>query len=127
LLSVVLGLAIVFLITLLTGEIRRYREGSSPLDKRRFVLRLISGLLLISLLLAIFVGVVILKVTAPDDHPLFFLIYWLACLSAALGLIVLALLDMLKVRQLRSNRGDELWKDLSRIIAAAEEDKKKQP
>lgn len=124
LLTIVLLAATALVLRFIFSEIRLHRAGDSPLGLRRLRLRIIAGILLIGLFLAIIFGVVILKLTAPDDRPLFFLIYWLACLLVSLAVMILAMIDMLQVSRLQHNHDRDLWKNLSQIFTPTERDKK---
>jgi hypothetical protein len=124
LLTIMLLAATALVLRFIFSEIRLHRAGDSPLGLRRLRLRIIAGGLLIGLFLAISFGVVVLKLTAPDDRPLFFLIYWLSCLLAAMAVMTLAMIDMLQVSRLRRNHGQDLWKNLSQIFTPTERDKK---
>jgi hypothetical protein len=124
LLTIMLLAATVLVLRFIFSEIQLHRAGDSPLGLRRLRLRIIAGGLLIGLFLAIIFGVVVLKLTAPDDRPMLFLIYWLSCLLVSLAVMILAMLDMLQVSRLQRNHDQDLWKNLGQIFTSTERDKK---
>jgi len=127
LLTIILLAASALVLRFIISEIRLHRAGASSLGAKRLALRVVAGVLLIGLFLAISFGVVVLKLTAPQDRPLFFLFYWLSCLLLSLTIMVLAMFDMLQVKRLSRNTTQDFWKDLGQIFANGARDKKNRP
>jgi len=118
-----LVLAFVILLLLLV-EVRNYRAGRTLISRRRLALRLAAGMLLMSLLAAVFVGVFVLKIVAAMEHPRLFLVYWSSCLLVAIALIWVMLADMQEVESRIAERRNEMWKEMARFVAEQVERKK---
>ncbi|NIM06258.1 MAG: hypothetical protein GTO55_07735 [Armatimonadetes bacterium] len=116
-LAVVLAAAIIGVLILLALEIRQWTSGRHFISRRRFVLRIIAGLALMTLLAGVFVGITVLRLTEPTGRPLLFLGYWLGCLLIAMGLVVVALAEMREVKLREKEREHEIWRDIASLIA----------
>jgi hypothetical protein len=110
----ILGLMVLILLLL---EFRVYQAGRTIISRRRFVLRLIAGCLLIGLLAAVFAGIFLLGLRDATGHPQLFLAYWSGCLLIAVALIWVMLADMREVEDRLSQRQHELWRDMARFVA----------
>jgi len=102
---------------LLVVEVRKYRAGRHLISGRRLALRLISGLLLIGLLAAIFVGLFVLRLVDASSRPQLFLAFWGGCLVGGFVLLFLMLADVREVEDRSLKRQHEMWRDFARFIA----------
>jgi len=110
----ILGLIVLLLLLI---EIRSYTAGRTLISRRRLVLRIIAGLLLLSLFAAVFVGLFILRLTGAQGRPQLFLGYWSSCLLIAVALVWVMLSDLQEVEDRFSQRQHEIWRDMARFVA----------
>jgi len=117
--TIAISLTILTLIVLLLLliEIRSYTTGRTLISRRRLVLRIIAGLLLLSLFAAVFVGLFILRLTGAQARPQLFLTYWSSCLLVAVVLVWVMLSDLQEVEDRASKRQHEMWRDMARFVA----------
>ena len=117
--TIAISLTILTLIVLLLLliEIRSYTTGRTLISRRRLVLRIIAGLLLLSLFAAVFVGLFILRLTGAQARPQLFLTYWSSCLLVAVVLVWVMLSDLQEVEDRASKRRHEMWRDMARFVA----------
>jgi len=115
--AVSLAVLAVMVVILLLVEVRQYRTGRRMISRRRFVLRLVAGLLMLVLLAAVFVGVFVLKLTAARADPTLFMGFWSGCLIVALALVSVMMADMREVGDRLTERQHEIWRDMARFIA----------
>lgn len=101
----------------LVFEVRQSLAGRRFITRKRFALRLISGVLLLALLTAVALGISIFGLARPDARPLAFLIYWSSCMAAAFLLVVLVLLELKQIGLSKREKEVELWRDIARSIA----------
>jgi len=111
---VVLG---VMIATLLMVEIRQYRAGRYLISRRRFVLRLVAGLLMLVLLAAVFVGLFVLRLTDAGTRLSLFMGFWSGCIVVAVVLVWVMLADLREVGDRFTERQHEIWRDMARFIA----------
>ncbi|HUX02298.1 MAG TPA: hypothetical protein VMY35_15140 [Phycisphaerae bacterium] len=109
-------LALIVLLLLLI-EIRSYTTGRTLISRRRLVLRIIAGLLLLSLFAAVFVGLFILRLTGAQARPQLFITYWSSCLLVAVVLVWVMLADLQEVEERASQRKHEMWRDMAQFVA----------
>ncbi len=117
--AIALGLSflVVIVVTLLLVEVRQYRAGRHLISRRRLALRLVAGVLLIGLCAAIFLGLLVLRLTDPARNPTLFLGFWSGCLAAAAALVLVMLWDMREVGSRLRERQHEMWRDMARLVA----------
>lgn len=115
--AVSLAVLAVMVVILLLVEVRQYRTGRRMISRRRFVLRLVAGLLMLVLLAAVFVGVFVLNLTAARANFSLFMGYWSGCLIVALALVWVMMADMREVGDRLTERQHEIWRDMARFIA----------
>jgi len=118
----ILGLIVLVLLLL---EIRSFQAGRTLITRRRLVLRVVAGLLLLALLVAVFVGVFILRLTAPQERPQLFLVYWTSCLLAAVVLVWIMLADLQEVENRYTERRQQIWRDMEEFVGHELAGKKK--
>jgi uncharacterized membrane protein len=109
-------------VALLVTEIYRRFTGASLVSRRRFALRLIAGLLLVSLLVAVFLGLFVLGLEEAGARPNLFLAFWSGCVVIAFLLIFVMLADMREVEDSYSRHQREIWGDFARCLADSLED-----
>lgn len=114
--AVVMLVVIFAVLTFLAVEVRKWTAGRRFISRRHFVLRVISGLVLLGLLTAIFIGVLILRLQSPAGRPALFLIYWITCLVVALALMILALQELKQVKLGELQGEHELWREVARLF-----------
>jgi hypothetical protein len=112
-----LAVLVVMVVILLLVEVRQYRTGRRMISRRRFVLRLVTGLLMLVLLAAVFVGLFVLRLTEARANLSLFMGYWSACLIVALALVFVMMADMREVGDRLTERQHEIWRDMARFIA----------
>jgi len=117
--SIVLIILIAGVIALLVAEERRWRAGRLLLSRGRFVLRMMTGVMLLVLLAGMVAGYeVVLAEGFVKARPLFFLSYWTTCIVLAFGLVVMALVELRYVaRAARKRQESELWRDVASFLA----------
>ena len=126
-LAVALPALAILVALLLVVEVRKYRAGRHLISGRRLALRLISGLLLIGLLAAIFVGLFLLKLADAGSRPQLFLAFWGGCLVGGFVLLFLMLADVREVEDRSLKRQHEIWRDFARFIAGQMERNQAEP
>jgi hypothetical protein len=109
----ILGAALLVLLYL---EIRNYRAGRTLISRRRLVLRVLAGVLLLSLIAAVFVGLFLLKLETAQGREALFLIYWCSCLVVAIALVWVMLADLQEVEDRFSQRQHEIWHDMAKFV-----------
>ncbi len=116
--AIALALAILgaALLVLLYLEIRNYRVGRTLISRRRLVLRVLAGVLLLSLIAAVFVGLFLLKLETAQGREVLFLIYWCSCLAVAIALVWVMLADLQEVEDRFSQRQHEIWRDMAQFV-----------
>jgi hypothetical protein len=117
--AVALPVAAIAVIVLLLVEIRQYRTGRSLISKRRFVLRLVAGLLMILLVAGIFAGLFLLGLRDARTNPPLFVGFWSGCLAVALALIWVMVSDMREVGERFTKRQHEIWREMARFVATS--------
>lgn len=117
--AVALPVIALAVILLLLVEIRQYRAGRSLISRRRFLLRLAAGLLMILLVSGIFAGLFLLGLRDPRTNPRLFIGFWSGCLAVALALIWVMLSDMREVGERFTRRQHEIWRDMARFVATS--------
>lgn len=110
----ILGLSVLLLLLV---EVRSFRSGRTLISRRRLVLRIVAGLLLLTLLTAVFVGLLILRLTDAVGRPQLFLVYWSSCMLIAIVLVWVMLADLQDVENKYSARQQEIWRDMARFVA----------
>jgi len=117
--SIVLLILIAGVIALLVAEVRRWRAGRLVLPRGRFILRVVTGVMLLVLLAGMVAGYeVVLAAGFVKARPLFFLSYWMTCIVLAFGLVVLALVELRYVaRAAKQKQEKELWRDVATFLA----------
>ncbi len=105
------------LVVLLYLEIRNFRTGRTLITRRRLMLRVLAGMLLMSLIAAVFVGLFLLKLESAQGREALFLIYWCSCLGVAIALVWVMLADLQEVEDRFSQRQHEIWRDLAQFAA----------
>jgi len=109
----ILGLIVLVLLLL---EIRSFQAGRTLITRRRLVLRVVAGLLLLALLVAVFVGIFMLRLTTAEQRPQLFLVYWTSCLLVAIVLVWVMLADLQEVESRYSERRQQIWRDMSEFV-----------
>jgi hypothetical protein len=117
--AVVLPVIALLVIVLLLVEVRQYRAGRTLISRRRLVLRLVAGLLMIGLVAAIFVGLFLLGLWEVGGRPGLFLAYWCGCLMISIALMWIMLADMREVGDRFSRRQHEIWRDMAKFVAGS--------
>lgn len=127
--AVALPILALIIIILLLVEVRHYYAGRHLVSRRRFVLRIVAGLLLLALLAVVFVGLFVLKLHSARTQPTLFLGFWSGCLLVALALAWVMLADMREVEDRFTQRQHEIWRDMARFLAGhiSPEDRGKSP
>ncbi len=117
--TVGMSLVVLSLITLvlLAVEVRQYTAGRRLISRRRFVLRLAAGLLMLALLVAVFVGLFVVRLTDARGNLTVFMGYWFGCMMIAAVLVWVMLADMREVEDRFTQRQHEIWRDMARFIA----------
>ena len=117
--TIAISLTILTLIVLLLLliEIRSYTTGRTLISRRRLVLRIIAGILLLALFAAVFVGIFILRLTGAQDRPQLFIMYWSSCLLVAVVLVWVMLSDLQEVEDRANQRKHEMWRDMAQFVA----------
>jgi hypothetical protein len=115
--AVSLAVLAVMVVILLLVEVRQYRTGRRMISRRRFVLRLVAGLLMLVLLAAVFAGLFVLKLTAARANFSLFMGYWSGCIVVALVLASVMMADLREVGDRFTERQHEIWRDMARFIA----------
>lgn len=110
----ILGLIVLLLLLV---ELRLYQTGRTLISRRRLILRVVAGILLLLLLAAIFVGLFLLGLRQPLAQPRLFLAYWSGCLLVAIILVWVMLADMREVEDKISERRHQLWREMARFVA----------
>ncbi len=110
----ILGLIVLLLLLI---ELRSFQSGRTLISRRRLVLRMVAGLLLLSLLAAVFAGLFILRLTSAEGRPQLFFVYWSSCLLVAVALVWVMLADLKEVEDRFSQRQQEMWRDMARFVA----------
>jgi len=127
-LAVVLPLLLLVVLGLIWNEVRQWRQGQSMISSRRFVLRMIGGGVLFTLILAIFLGLFVLDIEHPKQQPVLFSVFWLSCVVLAFALMFLAIADVKEI-ELRQNEAEHtMWREFARQLAGLPpEEKGKEP
>ncbi len=116
-LAISLTILALIVLLLLLMEIRSYTAGRTLISRRRLVLRIIAGILLLSLVAAVFVGIFILRLTGAQDRAQLFVAYWSSCLLLAVLLVWVMLADLQEVEDRASQRQHDMWRDMARFVA----------
>jgi Tfp pilus assembly protein PilN len=116
-LALALLILTLFVLTLAVVEVRQYRAGRVLISRRRFLLRMLAGMLMLLLLAAVFVGLFVLRLGDAQARPQLFLGYWFGCISVAAALVWVMLSDMHEVEELSSRRQHQLWREMARFVA----------
>lgn len=117
LVAVALPILAIIVVILLLVEVRQYRMGRRLITRRRFVLRLVTGALMLALLSGVFVGLFLLRLLNATGQPGLFFVYWSGCLAVAALLVLVMLADMQEVEGRSSDREQEIWRDMARFVA----------
>lgn len=117
--TVAISLLVLGMITaiLLLVEVRQYRVGRHLISRRRFVLRVVAGLLMLALLGAVFVGLFVLRLTAAGTRFSLFMGFWSGCVALAVVLVWVMLADLREVGDRFTERQHEIWRDMARFMA----------
>jgi uncharacterized membrane protein len=116
-LGVVLIACFVAVLTLLAVEVRHWQTGRRIIGRRRFIIRLLGGGLLLALLAAIFLGLYVFQLAEPTRRgAALWLAYWGGCILAAFFLMTIAIADAREVETRFGEGEKELWKDLLRWV-----------
>jgi uncharacterized membrane protein len=110
----ILGLIVLLLVLV---EVRSFRSGRALISRRRLSLRIAAGVLLLTLLAAVFIGLFVLRLTGAQERPQAFFVYWSSCLLVAIVLIWVMLADLQHVESRYSARQQEIWRDMARFVA----------
>jgi phosphoglycerol transferase MdoB-like AlkP superfamily enzyme len=110
----ILGIIVVLLLLV---EVRSFRTRRTLITRRRLVLRLAAGAMLLALLSAVFVGLFVLRLVDAQSRPQFFLAYWSGCLLIAVALVWAMLTDLRQVEDEFNARRHEIWHDMARFVA----------
>jgi hypothetical protein len=120
---VVLGMMTVILLMV---EVCQYRAGRHLISRRRFVLRLAAGLLMLVLLAAVFVGLFVLKLTDARVSYSLFMGFWAGCIMVAVALVWVMLADLREVEERFTERQHDIWRDMARFISERTQGKGRQ-
>ncbi len=110
----VLGTIVVLL---LLAEVRSFRAGRTLITRRRLLLRLAAGIMLLALFSAVFVGLFVLRLVDAQTRPQLFLGYWSSCLLIAVALVWAMMTDLREVEGRFNARRHEIWHDMARFVA----------
>ena len=106
-------------VALLLGiEIRRWQVGRRLISRRRFIIRVIAGAVLVSLFAAIAIGIHWFDLHSSRGKPGLFVAFWFACLTAGIGLVFLAIADLKEVGSSFNQSQHEIWRDFAKLLAA---------
>jgi cytochrome c biogenesis protein CcdA len=116
--TLALSLAILGIIVtlLLVMEVGNYRARRTLITRRRLLLRVAAGLMLLALLSGVFVGVFVLRIVDAQSRPQLFLTYWSGCLLLAIALVWVMLMDLREVEDRFKARQREIWRDMARFV-----------
>lgn len=114
--AITLVVLAIMVLVLLAVEIQSYRRGRTIISRRRLKLRMVAGALLLSLLVAVFLGLFVLGLREGRENPRFFLAYWSGCLLAAIALMRVMLADLQEVEDRFTQRQHEIWRDMARFV-----------
>jgi uncharacterized membrane protein len=115
--AVVLPVLGLIVLLLLLVEIRHYCAGRHLITRRRLVLRVVAGVLMLLLLAAVFVGLFVLHLRDAYARPQLFLAFWSSCVLAAVALVWVMLADMQEVEDRFTRRQHKLWEEMARFVA----------
>ena len=115
--AVALPILAIIVVILLLVEVRQYRMRRHLITRRRFVLRLVTGALMLVLLSGVFVGLFVLRLSIATEQPGLFFAYWSGCLAVAVILVLVMLADMQDVEGRSSEREHEIWRDMASFVA----------
>ena len=115
--AIVLPILGLIVLLLLLVEIRQYGAGRHLISRRRLVLRVVAGLLMLTLLAAVFVGLFVLQLKDAYARPQLFLAFWSGCVLVAVALVWVMLADMQEVEDRFSRGQHKLWKEMARFVA----------
>ena len=118
-LAVALPSLAIGVVLLLVVEIRRYRTGRHVVSARRFLLRLVAGLLLIGLLAAVFLGLFVFRLAEASERAQLFVVFWGGCVLTAVVLVFVMLADVREVEDRFTQRQHEIWREFARYIAGS--------
>lgn len=110
----ILGIIVVLLLLV---EVRSFRTRRTLITRRRLLLRLAAGVMLLALFSAVFVGLLVLRLVDAESRPQFFLAYWSGCLLIAVVLVWVMLTDLREVEDKFNARRHEIWHDMARFVA----------
>jgi len=108
----VLAAVAVATVTGLAVEYWQWRAGRRIIDQRQMLLRLLGGLILLTILGMILVGVLLVDWQSVVS----FAIYWSLCLALVFGLMVLALADWRRVLERQLEREKELGRAFAQAL-----------
>jgi hypothetical protein len=111
--TAVTGLLAVGTVTGLVVEYTQWRAGRRIYGRRQWLLRLLGGLLLLTILGMIFVGVVIMDFQSPYTLGA----YWGVCLLLLFGLLVLAVADLRQLLWCQLQKERELNEEMARTLS----------
>lgn len=115
--ALVLGFVAVIVAAALGLEVRRWRAGRHFISRRRFIIRLVAGMILIALLGAIAAGLYWFDLQHPEGKAALFLAFWSLCLLAGFALLLLAIADLREVSANLRQSQQQVWKDFARLVA----------
>jgi uncharacterized protein YhhL (DUF1145 family) len=116
----ILAILVVAIALLLLVEIRQYRTGRSLIARRQFVIRMIGGALMLGLVVALFVGIYVLRLTSPPPRPLALTVFVLICFALLFALMFMAVADAKAVEKRQSEVEGRLWRDFLVQVASLE-------
>lgn len=106
------------MLTFLWLEVTQYLRGRSLLSRRRLWVRVIGGVIFISLLCAAFAGLFLLDLRHPTDaNVMVWGLYWSGCMILALAMMVLAFEDFKAVAAARREQESKYWHDVATMVA----------
>ncbi len=114
--ALTLAILAMMVLVLLAVEVQSFRRGRTLISRRRLTLRVVAGVLLLSLIIAVFLGLFVLGLSDGHRHPRMFLAYWSMCLLAAVALVWVMLADLQEVEDSAADRQREIWRDMARLV-----------
>ncbi len=116
--TLALSLAVLGIIVtlLLVMEVGSYRARRTLITRRRLLLRVAAGFMLLVLLSGVFVGAFVLRIVDAQSRPQLFLTYWSGCLLIAIALVWVMLTDLREVEDRFKARQREIWQDMARFV-----------
>jgi len=115
-----LAIGVFAMLTFLWLEVTQYARGRSLLTKRRLWVRVIGGILFITLFSAVFAGLFLLDLQHPTEKNLMVWgLFWSGCTILGLALMVLAFEDFKAVAAARREQESKYWHDVAAMVASS--------